>query len=65
MAFLRFLLILCIALAVPALITIVQPAAAQSERSDAVLPPAARIRLHAHFEEQPLALIARTEPALG
>lgn len=56
MAFLRFLVILCLALAVPALIALIPPAAAQAERPDLVMPPAARIKLHLHFEEQPLAL---------
>lgn len=65
MAFLRFLLILSIALSVPLLIAMAPPAGAQPAKSGVILPRAIQLKLHAHFEEQPLAFVARAEPSLG
>ncbi|HET7175183.1 MAG TPA: hypothetical protein VFK21_04165 [Gammaproteobacteria bacterium] len=65
MAFLRFLVILCLALAVPALIAVACKAAPAAERPHLIMLPAARIRLHSHSEEQPLALTRSTEQSLG
>lgn len=65
MGFLPFLLILGIALSVPWLIAAVQPA---DDKSDgrAIRPPrAVQLKLHAHFEELPLALVAPAEQSLG
>ena len=65
MAFLRFLVILCLALAVPALIAVAGKAAPAAEKPHLIMLPAARIRLQSHSEEQPLALIRSAEQSLG
>lgn len=65
MGFLRFLLILGIALSVPWLIAAAQQTDVKSDDRAVPPPRAARLKLHAHFEELPLALVAPAEQLLG
>ena len=65
MGFLRILILLCLAVAVPALIAITAKATPAASSPHLIMLPAARIWLHSHSEEQPLALIRSAEQPLG